>query len=326
MKYKSASIILFALFMLTLAGCKQSGKQVVSETAKQQLTLLPADAPIYGYVNFRRLHQAELSKIVLDSVQNMFDHNPALSHFRKQTGLNPREDIHELFFAGVLPDGRERPKGLIVALGTFNPDKIIAFITSKDKEKKLTRESYLKHTLLVAEEQGFALCFADSMTLLAGQVRQVKGWLKRKETQQLSDQSPLLKKLEHIKYPQGMWVSMDMAAMQERLKHTDLRKLNVLKQLNAFALSADVTGRIQFFATGIFSDAEQANLLRDAIKGVIAAGKLSVSNDRDVVDILNKIDVNADGNQISVDFKLNQDDIQKLLEKKKKLRKKMMPV
>jgi hypothetical protein len=46
----------------------------------------------------------------------------------------------------------------------------------------------------------------------------------------------------------------------------------------------------------------------------------------DLIDILNAVDVRTDGNRVSVDFKLTKKDLQKLLDKKKKLRKKMSVV
>jgi len=326
MKFKFLVTFIAGLFMLTLFGCKQEPKQVLSEKTVQQLKLLPADAPIYGYANLQRLHQAEVSKSLVDSVEKIFSRNSALSHFCAQTGLNPQEDIHEIFFAGAMPDGREQPKGLIVALGKFNPDKIMAFIESKDKGKKLTKEAFLKHTLLTAKEKGFAICIADSHTLLGGQAQQVKEWLKRRENHPSAGRNGLLKKVEKIKYPQGMWITMNMNPVKDRLQQKDLKKLNILKKLNHVTLSIDVTSQVRFFATGVFSDAEQAGLFRDTIKGVIAAGKLSVSDDRDLIDILNAVDVRADGTRVSVDFTLSKKDLQKLLDKKKKLRKKMRVV
>ncbi len=326
MKFKFVVVLFAGLFTLTLFGCKQEAKQVLSEKTIQQLKRLPADAPVYGYANLQRLRQADLSKTLIDSIQKRLAHSAAMSRFRAQTGLNPQEDVQEVFFAGVLPDGREEPKGLLVALGKFKSDKIMAFIESKDKEKKLTEEIFLKHTLLVSEEKSFALCIVDSTTLLVGQVQQVKGWLTHKDNRQVSTQTALLKKVEKIKYPQGMWICMNMDPVKEKLRQKDLKKLNILKKLNDFTLSVDVTNQIRFFATGTFSDTEQAGLFRDAIKGVIAAGKLSVSDKRDLIDILNSIEVDTDGNQISVDFRLTKKDFQKLLDQKKKLRKKMSAV
>ncbi len=323
MKFRFVTTILAGLLLLTIAGCKQEAQPVLSEKTKLQLALLPEKAPIYGYANLQHLRQAELSRAFVDSVHNMLANNPALSHFRTQTGLKPYKDIHEIFFAGVLPNGKEGPKGLIVAIGKFNPHKIIDFIESKDKEKKLIKKSFLQHTFLVAEEKSFALCIPDSATLLAGQEQQVKDWLKRKADKQGSGQTALFKKIENMKYPQGFWLSMNMATVQDRLQKKDLKKLDILKKMNNFNLSFDMTNQIQFFASGDFSDAEQAGLLKDAIKGVIAAGKLSVSEERDIIDILNKINVDKDGNQVSVKFNLNKDDIHKLMEKKNKLRKQM---
>ena len=186
---------------------------------------------------------------------------------------------------------------------------------------------YKGEELFFTEEKTSGFCFADSHTLIAGNLEQVKAWIDRRDADgNLSVNSNLISQIEAMKYNKGLWLNVIPSVWQEMLHSKDLKKFNALKSLEKVWISMDITDQVLFSAKGGFSDEENAKLFTDAFKGVIAAGKLSVSDERDVIDILNKIDVKAKGKEISIEFKLTQEDASKLLEKKKKLRRKMMPV
>jgi hypothetical protein len=74
---------------------------------------------------------------------------------------------------------------------------------------------------------------------------------------------------------------------------------------------------MKFHALGQFEDAEKAGLFRDAMKGFVATAKLSMSEDRDAIDILNKIKIDTKKDEVVIQFKMSQEDIDKLKEKRK---------
>jgi len=74
---------------------------------------------------------------------------------------------------------------------------------------------------------------------------------------------------------------------------------------------------LSFYGQGECIDAETADLLRDAVKGLLASVKLAVSDERDVVDTINKVNVKSKKEKVIVYFKMNTEEIKKLIEKRK---------
>jgi len=320
-------LILLSTFLLLLAtnACKEQAKQALTDHVKHNIALLPEDAGLYAYVNFKRLQEAPFAQPIVDSVKAKVMNHEAFSDFVDQTGLNPTKDIHEIFLAAVPVEKEARPQGIMVALGNFNVSRILNFIHSKDKKKVLKKETYQKQELFYSEGKSFTFCFPDDSTLVAGERTRVKTWLDNnlKPASKLAKQQILLQNLQKMKYTRGMWVSVNPKLWQKKLNEQTAKPLQVLKNLNQFGFALDFNQDFRLFARGIFSDTEKAKLFTDAIKGVVAAGKLSVSDNREIIDILNKVEIKTEGKQIVVDFKLSREEAQKLMKEKKKLRKKM---
>jgi len=75
----------------------------------------------------------------------------------------------------------------------------------------------------------------------------------------------------------------------------------------------EATDKLLFDGKGEFSDAQNAELFHDAIKGMIATVKISVSGDREAVDVFNKIKIDQDRNWVTGKFEMSKEDIEKLL-------------
>ena len=76
---------------------------------------------------------------------------------------------------------------------------------------------------------------------------------------------------------------------------------------------------LQFAGEGEFADAENAELFHDAVKGALAAAKLSMSGDREAVDVLNKIEIKIKGSRVVVNSQINKADVDKLVAKRDEL-------
>jgi hypothetical protein len=109
---------------------------------------------------------------------------------------------------------------------------------------------------------------------------------------------------------------MDASLITAELKKKDIKKFKSLESLKSINLSLDLTEKFKFFGESSFSSDEQAELFYDAIKGFIAAGKLSTSDDREIVDILNSITVNNEGEEVTINIEFTKEEIEALLDKK----------
>ena len=324
---KTRILLLFSimLFLTVIISCVQERKHPVSAEMESQIALLPQDAGIFGYVNIKRLSNAEFSHFFVDSAKKHIMQQGDFLEFVEQTGLDPEKDIREVYFAGKLETNGKTPPGLVVVKGEFDPEKIVSFLLEKEEHNRILKEDYKDNNLYLIEEKASAFCFANNQTLIGGGVEQVKTWLDNQHSDKvsLSGNKLLLQELENMKYKEGMWLSLNPKVWKEQLKGKRLPDFKGLDELKNLGFSLDITDKLQFSARGAFTDAERAKLFEEAIKGFVAAGKLSVSDDREVIDILNNIDVQADGSNVKVDFEINEQDAKKVIEKKKKISRKI---
>lgn len=319
-------VLLSVMFFITvIISCVRERKYPVSAEMESQIALLPQDAGIFGYVNIKRLSDAEFSHFFVDSAKKHLMQQGGFLEFVDQTGLDPEKDIREVYFAGKLETNGKTPPGLVVVKGEFDPEKIVSFLLEKDERIRIVKEDYNSNDLYFIEEETSAFCFADNQTLIGGDAEHVKTWLDKQhsDTASLSENKALLRELENMKYKEGMWLSLNPKVWKEQLKGKRLPDFKGLNELENMGFSLDITDKLQFSARGAFTDAERAKLFEEAIKGFVAAGKLSVSDDREIIDILNNIDVQTDGSRVKVDFEINEQDAKKLIEKKKKISRKI---
>lgn len=318
--------VLSVLLMVGLfSNCGPEREAALSTQMKEQIALLPQDAGAYGYVNIQRLHKANFARFFVDSMKQQLTESAEFETFVAETGLDPEKDIHEAYFALMVNDNHKKPLGLVVAGGSFDSEKIIGFLKEKDEHQKLQEEKAGAHTLYVIADKHMTFCFYNSETLIGGARDLVIKWLEGRDSKgaKAAISPALLDDLNRLKYKQGMWLSVNPETWKTKIKNTDLKKFNGLKSLTDLGFSLDITDKIKFFAKGDFDDKEKAKLFEEAIRGFIAAGKLSVSDDRDVIDILNNIRVETKDGQVTVNFKVSEKEIKQLLDKQKTLKKKM---
>jgi hypothetical protein len=184
---------------------------------------------------------------------------------------------------------------------------------------------YKDHKLYTIDKNELTFCFADNKWLFAGVESLVKSSLDDFVADDMVDFDPeLLTRINRIKYKKGMWFTLDAREMLQEIsekmaKHPEGRRLSSIKSIQNFQVSTRLDDKIWFSATGNFSDEEKAELFHDALKGGIATLKLSVSEDRAAVDVLNKIEISADGSQVHLEFNMSKEDIEKLKESKPRL-------
>ena len=131
--------------------------------------------------------------------------------------------------------------------------------------------------------------------------------------------STLLARLDPVRYKNTFWIHIDaqsmLASMAEQGDSDWMRGLGGARSLQ---FSADLGRTLDFDGQCIFGDEERAGLFRDAIKGALATAKLSVPDERRIIDVLNKININARGNRVDIDFSIKREDIDRLVSLKER--------
>ena len=90
-----------------------------------------------------------------------------------------------------------------------------------------------------------------------------------------------------------------------------------MKSLQGVLLSAQIEEQAKLYGEALCDNEENSRLLAQAAKGALATAKLSVSDDRDAVDMLNRIDVELKGKSVEMRADLDKAFFDKWLEKTK---------
>ena len=310
------SFILIISLVTIFTSCEKVTQQI-PQSMEAQLALLPTDANALGYVNVQKVHESDIVHAFLDSSHASPFGEKDYQEFVEATGLDVQKDITDIYFAIKLGENRYEKNGLVVVNGKFDPEKIIPYIEQEAKSHSLVKSSYGDFTIYqLVEDDTVTFAFVSNATLLVGSENNITAWLDKSSGKSGKTLNELIAQVNQIKYKDTAWFTMDASLIAEELKQKDIKKFKSLESLRSLNLSIDLVEKFKFFGQSSFETSEQAELFYDAIKGFIAAGKLSTSDDREIVDILNSITVDHEGEQVSIDIKFTQEEIETLLNKK----------
>lgn len=318
--------IITTLWILLFAGflwqCAEPGRSPIAEGMKERLQILPGGTGGVGYVNINKMLNSEFLEI--QSIPNWKDklEDDEYQEFLERTGLDIQKDVDEIYMVVSPSDGNNKPSFLAAAYGKYDEDKIIEFVREKSRTKKLIDSEYRDYKIYRAKHDKMALCFADENVLLAGNEKLLKEWLDNFTDKKHND--VWLKKVEKVKYKSGSWFVINAREfVDEMISQIDSKRrtkqLRPLRKIRDIAVSAEFNSELRFDAMGSFSDAENAELFYNAVKGLLSGAKLTLSDDREAVDIINNMEVERDGDKVHVSFSISKDEVEKLAARRHEL-------
>jgi hypothetical protein len=285
----------------------------------KQLALMPQSSSGLGYINLEKMRQSPFYEMMQDSLRNRMRHHRELDEFAEATGFDLREDVKEMYLSFDPNPQKREGNFLIVAPGQYDPQKIMDYIAAQDNEGDLSRESYEDFELYRLRHKEYVFSFVNENYMVGGKENLVKSWLDNfKSGNAESGSQELAERVKQLKYKNGAWFTMNTAAMMEKVmdeidQYDKTRRFDALRAVQNVQFSMNVNDEIKFDGAGNFSDTEKAKLFHDAIKGGLATIKLSMSGDRDAIDVINKINISTENNSVKVDGSMSREDIEKLM-------------
>jgi hypothetical protein len=239
------------------------------------------------------------------------------------TGLDIRKDIDEIYFTFKHVEAEDDPYFFVVVKGNYQTERIMSYLRENQEESEIQEKKYGEHSIYLIEDEEFAICFADNQRLIAGYESSLENWLERNTRDQKSNLSKELNQSIHeLKYKNQGWMLMDaqkfVNELMDEFSHRERENFQGLKSIQQLNFSVHFDEKMKFHAFGQFEDSEKAGLFRDALKGFIATAKLSMSEDREAIDVLNKIKIDTKKKEVRIQFKMSKEDIDKLREKRRK--------
>jgi hypothetical protein len=312
-------IITIAFITLLICACEMERVAPLTEQNKKMLALFDEEASVIGFVNYENIRESEIYDLFMQYMEDTPFDNPDYKEFVQATGFDFQKDMNRFYFAGYKGDPGKRVKGIFIASGNFDPDKIMEFVASEaeNENHQLNSEDYGAFTVFSIEEEHLHFCFPDNKTLIGGSEALVKAGLDKFGQENILN-SAVETDLKKVKYKDGAWIYMDANTFVDAIEDMAIKKrMPALKNIKIAQCSMNLTDHIVFEGIGVFSDDEHADMFEDVVEGAIATAKLSVSDDRDAVDVLNKIEVDEDGNELEVTFTMSKEEIELLLKKQK---------
>ncbi|MEJ2050433.1 MAG: hypothetical protein P8Y60_11475, partial [Calditrichota bacterium] len=278
-----------------------------------------------GYINIGAMQESPFFSMMEKDWHKGPMHSEEYQEFMDATGLDLRKDINQVYFDLVPGTDGEKPEFITLVMGKFDPKKITDYLMSKDEDQEITEQTFEDYKIFLLDNDQVSFSIVDNNRLIAGSSNLVKSWLKGlKQKNQGKIDPEMLERINSLKYKNDAWFTLNTEPMIGEMldkmnKSSEGERLAGLKSVKNLNFSMKVNDELIFSGVGNFSDNEKAKLFHDALKGFVATAKLSLSEDRNAVDVLNKIDIDTRGDQVLVNFKMSKADVEKLMEKRSRI-------
>jgi hypothetical protein len=304
------------IFMIVLSSCSYEKNESFTAVQKEVFAKLPADAQFYAFFNVEEAQKAAFLSRFKDSIQVRLEKQTQMQEMFQQTGLEPMKDIQQLFSAGKMVDGKLR--SVVAVRGNFNVAQIKAYMAKKDSAQIIQREEINGVDVFSNKNRPqMAFAFSDNSLMFGGDRAMVLAALEPAA----SGTSRLLNDYgSTIKYKAHAFVYGDIQAMETMVGQSlesDRMEIpeKLLRDIQSVSISMKLNEAMNMAGEGHMQTAEKAELYLDMLKGALSTVKLSVSDERALVDIVNQMKFKSNGNIVTMDFELSQDDVETLREK-----------
>jgi len=230
---------------------------------------------------------------------------PDVDRFAAETGFDPRRDVRELLY--VTTPGETN---VMLARGTFRPS------LSSMRDLKLVRHG--EYNIFVNAEHKAGFCILDSTLAAAGDLAGIEAALDEWKSGSNTGAQPLLARVRPASPGAQLWgVSTGVAGflsdyMPRANNGIDFSR--IFRGLEDTWFEADFAAGVRASVHGRTRTDEDAVNLRDAAKGLIGLGRLSVPEKQpELLRIWDGIAVTQDGRNLLVSANIPENLIDKLV-------------
>jgi hypothetical protein len=328
-------LVLAAALALVVFGCSKTPTTSLPSGIDQHLAWIPQAVNGVAYFDVQSLQQSELGQALkkdfADKIAEMREDRD-FKEMLEKTGFDIEKDLHSALvgFSGAERDSADA--FALVATGNFDEQKIIT--TMRDsmarhhdwhEKPELATETYNGKTIYVIKERGEkAFYFTDAHTLVAGSREWLEAIIDGKTADQSVKQNQAVTALmSKLHFKDQCWVVANTATVMEKMaeemsQHRGFKGTRPVKAVQGVTFSAKVGKEAQLYGEALCDSEENSKLLVDAVKGALATAKLAVSDDRDAVDMLNRIDIDLSGKTVKFAANLDKAFFDKMREKAEK--------
>jgi hypothetical protein len=230
----------------------------------------------------------------------------------KAIGIDPEKDVDTLTFASFR-SGKQGIKGVGVAAGPFNMKAVL----KKMKLQKYVPKKY-NNSYIYPMDGGFMMSFLDDSTLLFGDSTAIRAALDTRDGQTLGlDTNGTMADMMSSVDSAPVWSILDQQGTQNMMRSAlgDASKIadyeTVKKRLVGSRYTMNFNSGVNFDLTVVTSDSMTASTMSSLVKAGILYKKMSATPAEKVA--IDNTTVDADGSNLGVHFKANDQQFQSLM-------------
>jgi hypothetical protein len=230
---------------------------------------------------------------------------PDVDRFAAETGFDPRRDVRELLY--VTAPGETN---VMLARGAFRPN------VSKMRDLKLVRHG--EYSIFVNADGKAGFCILDATLAAAGDLAGIEAALDEWKSGSHTGAEPLLARIRAASPAAQLWgVSTGVAGFLADYMPRASNGVNfsrIFRGLEDTWFEADFTAGLRASVHGRTQTDQDAVNLRDAAKGLIGLGRLSVpENEPELLRLWDGITVTQDGHNLLVSANIPENLMDKLV-------------
>lgn len=314
------------ILLLLIAACGPS-RPTGPMQGSELMTYMPKNTAMLVYANIQEIKDSPFIDAELKDRMDMADADARrqLDKFIELTGLDPRTDIHEVMVSAV-PAKNEMEPYVVAVKGNFNEAKLIAVAKQKIAENDTIRE---RLTMSEADHNGqkiytftmkrdFERYTKDEQTKTV-EIAFVKGIMLMTD----SHMNTILDQGESIKDNPGMMASLNWVGHHSMYVTGNLKTLDMsnvpdnpyqkqIDLIDEVGMSFSAKEKLSMTMVAVTSKTDRAQDIEDVIRGLIATARLAVSEERDLVDLMNEIEIDRENGQIYVHWEIDQERFERL--------------
>ena len=272
------------------------------------LKLFPAETQGVGVVDVAGLRGSPLfTQLILQKAQVL---PQKFNDFIQATGFDIRQDVDKITLGRI-----GQKNGLIIVQARYDKFKLQQFI--QDHSDQINTQTYVGRLIYTGNQDGAdggGVTFLDNM-IVAGNLSAVKAALDRMAAPAPSvvDNADLMNAIRTIQTGNEVWAAGKFDVnMLGNVPNApgQFGQLATSLQSGTYQMRMDQDVHVQ--ATGIFNTADTAKTTGDMLRGLLAMGKMQTSQQPTFVQLLNGVDVQNNGVNLTVSFSASGDLLKQL--------------
>ena len=318
--------ILFVAVIMLFSGCgNEKEKRINGLTSHQKkvLSYLPAETQFIMYMNLNELRKTPFWQDYFTSVLQKSNGSSWLDEFEKETGSGIKSGVVEFITTGSW-------SGNDASILTF--DKNLSAVKNYFVNNSKFKQSELLGKKFFQSKEGGSVkfYFANDSTLIMINSEAYLNDLIASEHKSLLDNKSLFPIIQSIQRGSQYWVATDEGGYASGLlqqlvsSYKKLPAKSLISSVKNITLAANFDEGVKIESEWGCEDTKSAYLLSAAIKGALAMDLLA-GRDSALNELLQKMEVNHDKQNINFEINLNKNDLSELksFAKKNQLDKKL---